>query len=49
MQKRSRLKWPPRTRQPARAVKVTKINPLYGPAVCDHRELHARLVNGKAF
>jgi hypothetical protein len=47
--KRTKVKWPPRVRQPARPVKITKIAPLYGPAFLDHAELHARLVNGKTF
>jgi len=49
MAKRHRPKYPPRTRQPRRPVTTSRTNPLHGPAICDHRELHARLVNGKAF
>jgi len=51
--KRAKMKWPPRTRQPGRTrcpVTTTKVAPVYGPAtVPDFAELHARLVNGKAF
>jgi hypothetical protein len=48
-QKRSRLKWPPRVRQPRRPVTTTRTEPLYGPALYDHKELTARLVHRKAF
>jgi hypothetical protein len=49
MGKRARLKWPPRTRQPRRPIKVSQINPIHGPAICDPEELKARIVYGKAF
>lgn len=50
MGKRARLKWPPRTRVTTKGrLKTTKIDPLYGPALYDHQELHNRLVHRKAF
>ena len=49
LSKRARLKWRPRTRQPARPVTIHKTQPQYGPALYDHAELHARIVNGKAY
>lgn len=48
--KRSRLKWPPRTRVTTKGRMITtKIDPLHGPALYDHQELTARLVHKKAF
>lgn len=52
MSKRAKLKWPPRTRVSTKGrLTVTKVAPLYGPAnsAIPHHELHARLVNGKAY
>ena len=48
--KRAKLKWPPRTRVTTKGqMRIAQIAPIYGPANLDHAELHARLVNGKAF
>jgi hypothetical protein len=51
MSKRARMKWPPRTRVSTKGqMRITKVAPLYGPAnAIPHHELHARLVNGKAY